>query len=102
MSSVYSTLLVTAHAGAEPSWTVPSGFRAVLRYVTAFNANAISTGSAQIIHTPSSCTVYQRSLDVQEWQGDEMRLVLNEGDELELRTGSDVDMTLSGYLLELP
>lgn len=102
MRSVYSTLFVTSHAGADPSWTVPAGYTAVLRYVTAFNANAVSHGSAQIVHNASSCTILQLSLDVQSWSDAHMRFVCNEGDTLQLHSGSDVDMTLSGYLFRKP
>lgn len=102
VSNPYSTLLKTSHSGAGGVYTVPAGKRTVLRYVTGFNANALSHQPVQIVHGPSGCTVYQRSLDVQQWAGDDTHFVCNAGDTLTLVNGPDCDLTLSGYELLAP
>lgn len=102
MSRVYSKLLITAHNGAGPIYTVPAGYTTVVRCITAFNGNAGFSQPVQIIHVASSCTIYQRTLGAQETQIQELRFVANETDELQLETGPDCDLTLSGYELLLP
>lgn len=102
MASVYSTLLATVHAGAGGSFSVDATHRCVVRQVTVFNANAALSRNASLVHMASDCTIYQRAISANSWYSDEMRFVMNPGDELLLLTDPEVDMTVSGYLLTLP
>lgn len=102
MARVYSVRLAAQHAGAAGSIVVPTGFRAVIRNVSSFNADAIDTNDAQLVHVPSSCTIYQRTLGLQQWADDDLRLVIEEGETVSVLPGFEVDMYVSGYLLTLP
>ena len=102
MAQVYSELLATAHAGATVDLVAPADSKYVLRWATAFNANAIADQSAQLVHLASSCTIWQVTMGPQADALQEMRFVMNPGDTVRLIGGADVDITLSGYRLSLP
>lgn len=81
---------------------VPAGFRAVIRDVEVFNADPLSTNDAQIVHVDSNCTVYQRTIGLQQWLHDELRIAADAGETFSFLPGFDVDMYVTGYLLSLP
>jgi hypothetical protein len=102
VAKVYSVRLAAQHSGTHGSFTVPVGYRCVIRDVCCFNADPLSTNDAQLVHVESDCTVFQRTLGPQEWTNDEMRLVVEEGETVNVLPGFDVDMYVSGYYLSLP
>lgn len=99
---LYSVRFAAQHAGASGTITVPAGFRAVLRDVSAFNADAVDTNDLQLVDGESGCTIYQRTLGLQEWINDELRIVINEGQTVSVLPGFEVDVVVSGYLLAVP
>lgn len=108
MSKVYSTLFIAVHAGAAGSYRVPEGYRAVVRWVTAFNGSTFAPETAALVKHAEAATIYQRLLEPTPdrnqgfYDSTELRVVLNETDEIVTNNGSDIDMTVSGYLLLLP
>lgn len=105
MASVYSTSFIRSHGGAGGSFTVPGGTIAIIRCITAFNASAIIPESAQVFLGHSSCTIYEVTLNVfigpsrDYYDAIELRVVVEADDTINVSSGADVDMTVSGYLL---
>ena len=99
---VFSTRIIAAHAGATVTYAVPLGFVFVVRSVTGFNANAISSQSVQLVHLSTSCTILQETLGPQASGRWELRFVMTEGEQLRAIGGADCDQTVSGYLLTAP
>ena len=108
MANVYSTQFLTSHAGAPVTVFVPTGFVAVIRTITAFNASVIAPETAALVLVAEDVTIWQSLLtpgppDVpNSSEVVNMRTVLNPGQAIATNNGSDVDMTVSGYLLSLP
>lgn len=97
---VYSTRFIAAATNAEPvSYTVPPGFTAVVHCLTAWCT--IHTASQFLVAGAAGVAFFVWApadlYDYTSWDG---RLVLNEGEDLELNPQSDaMHLTASGYLL---
>lgn len=102
MGSVYSTQFLTSKSGASATYLVPSGYRAVIREITAFNGNLAIPETAQIFFQGSGIMIWNALLDGQSYVAEQLRTVLNPGDRFLHGNGPDVDMVVSGYLLSLP
>ena len=99
---VYSYRFCQGHAGASSSYTVPVGFRAVVRDITAFNASAVAPENAQVVIVGLAITIWQALVAPSSFSGISFRVVIDEGETISTDPGTDVDMTVSGYLLSLP
>jgi hypothetical protein len=110
LSAVYSTAFIKSHGGAVESYTVPDGFIAVIRCITAVNTNLFGVPeNAQVVLGHSSITIYERTISAlfsgPGIQSDilELRVVVEATDTIQTpNNGADVDMTVSGYLLATP
>lgn len=107
-TNVYSARFLALHAGANDHFTCPPGFLAVVKCVTAFNANALLPFKAQLLHQPSNATIVQWSNipgsgtpggDSQTWLG---TFTFRAGESIVSLNDLSIDMTVSGYLLSLP
>lgn len=110
MSSVYSTAFLKSHGGANALYTVPDGFIAVIRCITAVNTNPVGLPeNAQVYLGHSSCTIFEQTISpvfggagIQSSIVD-MRVVVEATDTMVIdNNGADIDMTVSGYLLTTP
>lgn len=76
-----------------------------MRCVTAFNASSVIPESAQVYLGHSSCTIYEVLLSVfvgptqNYYDTRELRVVVEATDTINVSSGADVDVTVSGYLL---
>lgn len=102
MSRVYSKRIVFMHDGGTAIYVVPAGFTLVIRCVTFFNADALLAKSGELIDVTSDCTIVQRSVAPEASEINDMRVVLDEGQELQVTAEAEMDVTVSGYLLSLP
>lgn len=109
MASVYSTAFLKSHGGAGGLYTVPSGFVAVIRSITAVNTNAIGIPEGFSVYLGhSSCTIVEATLSpiLPTSSGQsmivEMRCVVEATDTINITNDADVDVTVSGYLLSTP
>lgn len=108
MASVYSTQFALMHGGASVVYTVPAGYIAVIRSVTAFNASPVVPEDGHVYLGDSSVTIYQRTLSTflpsspGYYDAQELRVVVDAGDRIHVEGGPDVDVSVSGYLLSLP
>lgn len=108
MAAVYSTAFIKSHGGAGGSYTVPDGFIAIVRCVTGFNASVGLPEDAQVFLGHSSVTIWQYTLTPYDpsspgfYATDELRVVVEATDTINVSSGLDVDMTVSGYLLSTP
>jgi hypothetical protein len=102
VANVFSARFFAFHAGAGATYTVPAGYRLVLKSVTGFNANALVPQAIQVTHQPSNATLIQRSLGPQSDVQVALSFVADAGEQLVGVGGADVDGTASGYLLTLP
>lgn len=99
--------MLHSHAGAAASYTVPDGKVAVVRCITAFNPNAVVPETAGLVLTDDAVTLWQvgnlggASLEVGDSVVVDMRVVLHAGESIHTNNDGDVDMTVSGYELEL-
>lgn len=109
MARVFSTAFIKAHGGATPSYTVPDGYIAVIRSITITNTNPLGipeSGSVYLGH--SSCTIYQCTMSTtldplaDQSKTIEVRVVVEATDTINVTAGSDIDITVSGYLLSTP
>lgn len=105
MASVYSTSFIRSHGGAGGSYTVPDGYLAVIRCVTGFSAADFSPEIGQVVLGHSSCTVWYNEFNPVSsgpyafYRTDDLRVVVEAGDTINVTNGTDVDVTVSGYLL---
>lgn len=105
---VYSARFFASHAGAPVTYVCPAGYRAVMRWVSIFNANLANSGTGHIIHDQSSCTIIQwvvappAAVEGAEVVILDTHFVFDEGESISTANDSSVDMTVSGYLLTLP
>jgi len=99
---LYSTRVLEAHSGGGAVYTVPAGYRLVLRFLTAFNGSAFASEAAQLVLSTFSVTLWQVEVPASESAFLDCRIVINEGEELAANLGPDIDFTASGYLLSLP
>lgn len=108
MSSVYSTSFLRSHGGAGGLYTVPDGFIAVVRNVTAFNSDGVIPQSFNVYLGHSSCTFVAATLSpllpsspgyYSTW---ELRVVVETTDTINVSNDPGVDVTVNGYLLSLP
>lgn len=102
MGRVYSTRLIQVHAGGTADYVVPSGFRAVVRFITCFNADIAITRGAQIVLLGSDVTVYQSTVGPQAVKYDDYHLVVEQLDTIQAIVDPETDFTVSGYVLALP
>jgi hypothetical protein len=101
-SPVYSTQFVNSHADGGNSYTVPAGYRAVIRSVAGFNASGFVGEVLQLTLNSSLATFYKAVIPQQVAVNVDMHVVVNEGDTIVVAAGLAVDVVVSGYLLSLP
>lgn len=103
MAAVYSTKLFEGRDVSSWSYTVPAGFRLVVRDIDVFFGGGVEGGAANFVGTLGQTFAYFPFTGLessgQHWQG---RAVFDPGDEIGLVSGVGVDVTVSGYLLTLP
>lgn len=109
MAGIYSTAFLKSHGGAGGSYTVPDGFVAVIRSITAVNTMFLTIPEPFSVYLgDSSCTIVEWTLSnllptspgqSVNWQG---RVVVEAHDTINVTNGPDVDVTVSGYLLSAP
>lgn len=102
MAQVYSERFIAEHAGSEELYTVPAGYRAVIRCITSFNGSALINEISAVILVVADVTLYQVNLGPNEWETHDLRIVVNPGEAFTNAGGDDIDITVSGYLLTLP
>jgi fermentation-respiration switch protein FrsA (DUF1100 family) len=102
MRNVYSKRLLSSHGGAGDSQSPPAGTVWLVRGLTAFNASAILPETAQLILSSSSITLWQVTMAPETVETPALRVVVNAGETLQIVSGADIDMTVSGYQLSLP
>ena len=73
-----------------------------MRGLTAFNASALIPETAQLLISTLSITLWQVELGPGTIETPDLRVAIRAGELLEIASGSDVDMTVSGYVLTLP
>lgn len=100
---VYSVRFFAEHGlNGTVTYTVPAGFKAVLRDLDAYNGGGVISTSVflegnngQSIWSDSSSA----QAKVSQWRG---RQVIEPGETITLTTTGAWDITVSGYLLSLP
>ena len=102
MAAVYSTRFITTHAGGAGSYTVPAGFKAVIRQIQGFNGSAVAPETAQLVSDVSGGTLFQTLIPPSEASYLECRFVFESGESFHTNNGSDIDCYVGGYLLALP
>ena len=108
MAQVYTYRFMVCHAGSSGDFPCPEGFRAVIRCCTAFNASDLLPEVAAVVHQPSNATVWQKLLlstpDAPNggYAVDDVRFAFDYGEYIEANIDSDIDLTVTGYLLTLP
>lgn len=106
MAAVYSTSFIRAH-GSNESFTVPDGFLAVVRSVTAFNSDGVLPLSFNCYLGHSSCTFVAATLSPLlpsspgYYASFDLRVVVEATDTIQANVPSAVDVTVSGYLLSV-
>lgn len=91
--------------GANATYTVPVGFRAIVRDLDATLPNPTVSTPVDLVNATTGVVVFFGNLSsgipTLEWRG---RQVWNEGEGIEVSAGGSVDVgiTVSGYLLTLP
>ena len=102
MASIYSTrfaLITSSSAGPTTLYTVPTGFKAIVRDVSGL-ASAAPAGLAVGVNAAESffSGLSLSNLESFHWEG---RVVLNAGDTLALFVlAGTVQLVVSGYLLD--
>lgn len=105
---VYSTSFLRSHGGAGGIYTVPAGYLAVIRCITAVNTGPDLPEHGQVFLGHSSCTIWSAVLSpfLPSSPGNSatinLRVVVESTDTIQVNNGPDVDVTVSGYLLSLP
>jgi len=99
---LYSTRFLNSHDGLGLDYEVPAGYRAVLRFLTAFNASGIAPESAQLILVDFSLTLWQDLVPPSESAFLPCRIVIYAGETIHLNLDPDIDFTANGYLLTAP
>lgn len=107
MARIYSVRMLHSHSGAPASYTVPAGRIGIVRCITAFNPNAVVPETAAVVLTDSAVTIWQvgnlggASLTVGDSVVADMRVVLHAGESIHCNNDGDVDMTVTGYELDV-
>jgi len=106
MAQVYSTRFIQSRAGATQLYTVGAGFKAVIRCVTVNNTGPV-TQSWQLFFNGGGGIVSGQMGSYEIIAGQcivigDLRVVLNPEEVVEWSADSDVDATVSGYLLTPP
>lgn len=103
VSRVYSTRIWEGRNVNVLSYTVPSGYRLVLRDIDTFFGGGIGGGAANYVGTLGQTFAYASFTglisELVSWRG---RQVFEPGETIRMVSGPGVDVTASGYLLELP
>jgi hypothetical protein len=108
VSTVYSTRFISGLRGTAGSYTVPAGYRAVVRSVTAINLYSSTSEPAQLRSSVGGLIIVGAYLSTfvssPPWNAItwDLHYVANAGEGIYTQNGPDVDMTVSGYLLTLP
>lgn len=105
MAAIYSTSFIKSHGGAGGEYTVPEGFVAVVRCITAINTQVLAPEGYSVFLGHSSCTIANDTLDPA-FSGSpgwgvvhDLRVVVEATDTIHVNNDPDVDVTVSGYLL---
>lgn len=101
---VFSTRFLEGRASTGATFTVPAGFRAVVRDVTFFNQQTLTVTSMFVLGATGAVVVFfvdnNPTADVyHQWEG---RVVYEAGDIIVASAGHIVDFNVAGYLLTLP
>jgi hypothetical protein len=102
MAQVYSQRVLWVHGGGSKYYNVPTGYRLVTRWISSFNAQALTSATFNVSITGLDVTICQLQLGPQASAQTDIRQVLEEGDELLVSADMGVDVTITGYLLTLP
>jgi hypothetical protein len=102
VARIYSQRLVWVHGGGSAHYIVPAGYRTVVRWISAFNAEALTSATFNVSIAGLDVTICQLSLGEQSSAQVELRTVLHESDELDVSADLGVDVTVSGYELVAP
>lgn len=103
MANVYSTQFWDAHAVTGLAYEVPTGFVAVLRYLTLFYSGGLGA-QVQLVLAPATTILFQgfNPAATGQWNDHDIHVVVNPGQLFSLAADDGVDVSLSGYLLSLP
>jgi hypothetical protein len=108
LSNVYSTRFILDKSGSLSTYTVPAGYRAVVKCITGLNTSSSAVAELQVVANPGSVVVVFENLPAYGrvigtngfvWFG---MIVLNPGDSLRNASDATVDVSASGFLLLLP
>jgi len=108
VAQVHTTRFIVFHAGAGGYYTCPAGYRAVVTWVTAFNASAISTETYNLVHVDSDATIAWGALSQNAGAPGtfsaaiDLRFAFDPGEQLHAFGDGDIDMSVTGFLLSLP
>lgn len=104
---VYSTQFIIARHGTPEAYTVDDSHLAVIRCMTCFNSSIFVTQYAQLVDDATGATLLQATLQPNDGFSPtsivfDTRIVIDPLGVFTAFPGSDVDITVSGYLLALP
>jgi len=102
VARVYSAALLKSGSGAYVDYHVPANTITVVRWVTGFNAYAITSELLHLLIGPLGITLVQYEIGPQASWTQEYRVVLVEGESLYTSNDGSIDCTVSGYELALP
>lgn len=102
-AAVYSTRLIEAHATSAETYTVPAGYRLVVRDADCFYPGGLGQ-SAQLEGPAGQIFAYfpfAAAVNgvLSSWRG---RQVFEPGETITFASTAAMDITVSGYLLTLP
>jgi len=99
--------MLIGHAGTNPAFTCPEGFVGILKMVTACWVEPPVPAGWGVYHMPSDVTVvngfFQPEAEVVSTVPDlhEVRFVFYAGETIRAVIDAGVDLTASGYMLEI-
>ena len=102
MSKVYSTSFFFLHHATSTHYFVPAGMLAIIRWITAFNSNAITPATFHLLEQNSLATIDQQVVGPVTTYSAEFRVVLPELAQLTIANDPTIDCSFSVYLLTLP
>lgn len=104
-TQVYSTKLLEVHdLSGDTTYTVPDGYRLVIRDIAWWCAAPVDTGSTQFAFGPAGGTFvwWVVDADTTVMHHEEARYVFDQGDVITWHSDESSDLLVGGYLLTTP
>jgi hypothetical protein len=104
MTFIYSTRFIITGGASSPVYTVPTGKTAVIRSITAFNADSSSARVFNVVILPQGVHVVWGQLPalatVSPYQTPvwDVRHPVLAGEQIQVNTATSVEVIVSGYL----